>query len=523
MYIIWRRGTYVADQGRNLHADSLAISDNHTAGFLNPPLSLAHDILSAGILVVDPGPAGVLQRRKLVLAADLDASKLLQRRHGEDVEDKLLQLDAVRLLGLVELAALSQDAGDLLAGDVVRHLVGPGLDRLEELERVVVVDDVGRAELEQVRLLGVHGFGGRLVDLGVLDHVGLAVALQDKAHGLGGVALAHHLGRDVDLLGGREADEDRVGDLDEAVVDAVVVDVLDTSRTHVFPHARRHQRLVDAPVAVGSDRDLYTVRTQPGRGVLCVCFFFFFFSRDGGGSKWVWTVVIYLGFALQHDLALVGDARQDTLLKNRDIALIQTKVVVLLEELLCRLARRPTGHHVPGNHRRLAGDLLSQLLQLDDALGLDLEERLVTGETDVKAALGGGASETGTLAAGHQHHRNLVVRDQLQTLIVPSLEVFGIGVEDGGGGYFGEGFEGGGGFFLGLGGVEGLVGEFVDAGGVKVGQLVKEEGLLEGLQFIDERKHMALFGILILLSQLLELFGRRFTRGIFRMSVDLID
>lgn len=249
-------GTYVADQRGHLNAHRLVLGDNHPTGLLDPSLALLHDVPLAGVLVILPGTLGVLQRRELVLAAHFDGGKLLQRRQGEDVKDELLQLDAVGLLGLEGLAGFGQDARDLLAGNVVGQLVRPGLDRVEESEGVVVVDNVGGPELQHVGLLGVLGLGRLLVDLGVLDHVGLAVSLQDQAHRLGGVTLANNLGGDVDVLRGGKSNEHGVGNLDQAVVHTVVVDVLDAPLPHVLSHAGREEGLVDSTVSIGGNGNL---------------------------------------------------------------------------------------------------------------------------------------------------------------------------------------------------------------------------------------------------------------------------
>ena len=127
-------GAYVADQRGNLHAKGLAISDNGTTGLLNPSLALLHDVGPAGVRVILAGATGILQGRELILTAHLNAGKLVQRGQREHVKDELLQLDTVGLLGLHSLAVLRVDAGDLLASNVVRQLVSPVLDRVDEAE-----------------------------------------------------------------------------------------------------------------------------------------------------------------------------------------------------------------------------------------------------------------------------------------------------------------------------------------------------------------------------------------------------
>ncbi len=181
----------------------------------------------------------------------------------------------------------------------------------------------------------------------------------------------------------------------------------------------------------------------------------------------------YLALALHNNLAIIRDARQHTLLENENVLFLQTEVLVLGKELLGRLASRPAGHHIPGDGSGLnAVSLVSQLLQLGNTLRLQLEQRLLAQQADIETTLGSRAAEASTLATGHQHHRHIVLGNLLQAGIVPGLQVGGVGVDDGGGRGGRQGFEGGGGL-VGLGRVEGLVGELVDARDVKGRQLVE--------------------------------------------------
>lgn len=419
-----REVTYVADQGRNLNTNGLALSDNDTTGLLNPSLTLLHDVPLAGVRVVLTSALGVLQRRELVLTADLNGSELVKGGQGEDVKDELLQLDTVGLLRLEGLAILRLDARNLLAGNVVRQLVRPGLDRLQETEGVVVVDDVGSAELQHIRLLGVLGLSSLLVNLRVLNDIRLAVLLQNQTNRLSGIAFPHHLSGNVDVLRGSETNEDRVCNLDQAVVNTVCVDVLDATVTHVLPHSRGDEGLVDTAISIWCDGSLYTkvIRTE----VMVKL-------KESG---------TYLRLRLQQNLTLIGDTRQNTLLEDNHVVLGQSKVVVFLEEVFRRLASRSTGHHIPRNNRLLARDLLSQQLQFSNPLTLDLEKRLVARKTNVKATLGVRATQTSTLTTGHQNHRNFVLRNRLETCIVPLLDILGVRVEDRGQSHVGERLEG---------------------------------------------------------------------------------
>ena len=168
---------------------------------------------------------------------------------------------------------------------------------------------------------------------------------------------------------------------------------------------------------------------------------------------------------------------------------------MLLKELLGRLARRPTGHDIPrDDDLLLAIRLLRQHLKFSDPLRLDLEQRLVTRQSDIKASLGRGAPETSPLPTSHQDDSDLVLGDELQTLIVPFLDISRIRIEDGRESYVRQWLEGDLGL-LGLGRAEGGLGEVVDADGVEVGELVEETGLFDGFELIREGKDMALAGL----------------------------
>jgi hypothetical protein len=136
---------------------------------------------------------------------------------------------------------------------------------------------------------------------------------------------------------------------------------------------------------------------------------------------------------------------------------------VLLEEGLGGATSRSTGHDVPGNDNRVLSDLLGgELLDLDDTLGLKLEEGLVGGKSNVEASLGGGRSETGSLSTGHQDNGNLAGTNDVETNVIPELNVGLGGIEDGSGSGGGEGLDNGS-----LGGgrrVESLFGEFLFIG-----------------------------------------------------------
>ena len=341
-------------------------------------------------------------------------------------------------------------------------------DGLQEGEGVVVVDNVGGAELEDVGLAGVLGLGGLLVNLGVFNNVGLAVLGEDQTDGLGSIALADNLGGDVDLLVGGEADEGWVGDLDEAVVYAVGVDVLDTSLAHVINDTREDEGVVDTTVAVG-----------------------------GHGN---------LALGLEKDLSVVGDAREDTLLEEDDILLSKAKVLVLLKEALSRSASRTAGHDVPRNDgvgTSLLG-LRGEGLNLADALGLDLEKGLLGGQANVEAALGGRATETSALATSHQNDSDLALADEVEAGGIPAVEVLWCGVKDTGAGRVGERLEGIGGTVRLLGRAESALGDLVDVCGVEAGELVVQSGLVRVGEGVVEGQDVLLAGIGVLLPESVE-------------------
>jgi len=81
-----------------------------------------------------------------------------------------------------------------------------------------------------------------------------------------------------------------------------------------------------------------------------------------------------LGLALQKDLAVIGDARQYSLLKNDHVLLIQSKIMVLLKEIFRRPSCRSAGHDIPWNNDLVFTVLLHRkMLDLTDPLRLKLE------------------------------------------------------------------------------------------------------------------------------------------------------
>lgn len=231
----------------------------------------------------------------------------------------------------------------------------PLRDCLQKAGRIVMIYDIRCTELQNILVLAVKCLGGGGVDFRVLDDVGFAVLENYEANRLSCIAFADNLGSEVYVLGGREPDEDRVGNLDETVVDTVGVDVVDVAGFDIGKDGGGNEGLVDAAIAIGGNSD----------------------SR----------------FGLEDDLAFVGDAWEYTLLEKNDVLRLEAEVVVLLEEFLSGAAGRTRGHDVPGHHCFLLSDLFSsELLDSDDSLSLELEEGLFGGKANVEAALGSGGA-----------------------------------------------------------------------------------------------------------------------------------
>lgn len=121
-----------------------------------------------------------------------------------------------------------------------------------------------------------------------------------------------------------------------------------------------------------------------------------------------------------------------TLLEEDDVVLAQSKVVVFLKELDSGGAGGARGHDIPRNDNLLSDTLLlaSQSLELEDTLGLDLEERLCRGQLDVVATLRGGGSEAGALSSSEQDDTDLVLGNLLQADGLPLVDLIGRGLED---------------------------------------------------------------------------------------------
>jgi len=107
-------------------------------------------------------------------------------------------------------------------------------DILQEAEAVIVVDDICSSEFEYVRMTGIHLFRSCRIDFRVLNHIRLAIPLEDETNRLLSIALSDDLGGDVDIFARGKADEGWISHFYQAIVDAVGMDMLDSSLAHVL-------------------------------------------------------------------------------------------------------------------------------------------------------------------------------------------------------------------------------------------------------------------------------------------------
>jgi len=139
---------------------------------------------------------------------------------------------------------------------VERHLALHGLDAVEEVGRVEVVGNVGGPEGEAAGRVGHLSLLAR--KLRVLDDSVAVTALGKDTDRLGGDVLADDLGAARGVALNAAANEHGVGDADEAVVDAVAVDVLDAAGVEVREDGGRVAGLEGA--AEGSVETAVSVR-----------------------------------------------------------------------------------------------------------------------------------------------------------------------------------------------------------------------------------------------------------------------
>ena len=190
----------------------------------------------------------------------------------------------------------------------------------------------------------------------------------------------------------READVHRVEYLVEAIVDADDLQVLKVGDSSLYLLVRL-ERLKERPVAIGCQFELAVV--------------------------------------LEHDLSIRVKCGQHLLGEKDKVGLLPSEEGIVLEELHCLVMILLACHDKHGACEALWwdnrdggavfklcgvwGELVCIHLCLVEALGEDLEERLVAWKSDVEFALGTIESETATLTSGKNHYTNLTVLDQLLT------------------------------------------------------------------------------------------------------------
>src|SRR2546421_10014780 len=104
--------------------------------------------------------------------------------------------------------------------------------------------------------MNFFGFGHLLIHLRIFNHVWFAVFQYNQTYGFLCVSFADNFCCNVDILWSCEADENRVSDLDEAIVDAVSMDMLDATSAHIRPRSRHYERLIYAAICIRSNGDL---------------------------------------------------------------------------------------------------------------------------------------------------------------------------------------------------------------------------------------------------------------------------
>lgn len=134
------------------------------------------------------------------------------------------------------------------------------------------------------------------------------------------------------------------------------------------------------------------------------------------------------------------------MLEEDDVVRGKAKIVVLLEKGDGGGAGGARCHDVPGDGDigNSTGLLLGELLKLEDALSLDLEEGLVGGKVNVVATLRGRRAQTGALSTGEKDDSDLVLADLVQTKGPPLLGLVLGGLEDRVKALFGQGSQGSG-------------------------------------------------------------------------------
>src|SRR6266516_1138187 len=104
--------------------------------------------------------------------------------------------------------------------------------------------------------MNFFGFGHLLIHLRIFNHVWFAVFQYDQTYGFLRVSFADNFCCNVDILCSCAADENRVSNLDEAIVDAVGMDMLDATLEYIRPRYGHYECLIYATISIGSNGDL---------------------------------------------------------------------------------------------------------------------------------------------------------------------------------------------------------------------------------------------------------------------------
>lgn len=214
--------TRIANLGANL--DLHALLDCRTSLLEEPPL-LRQQVRAARLGVVAPGSRRVLQRAELFLPIDLQDRHVM--RKGEHVEHEQLEFHPIGLGRLDSLSSSNIDVRDLFPRNVEGHLLLELGDAVEELDSVKVVCDVPGAERQLTTLVLPMRLFVR--DLRILDDAEASSLACDDTDGFGRCGLWDDFGCAVGVFVDCGTEEDGVCDADEAVVNAISVDVGDIS------------------------------------------------------------------------------------------------------------------------------------------------------------------------------------------------------------------------------------------------------------------------------------------------------
>mmetsp|Transcript_1359 Transcript_1359/g.5845 ORF Transcript_1359/g.5845 Transcript_1359/m.5845 type:complete len:264 (+) Transcript_1359:1402-2193(+) len=224
-----------------------------------------------------------------------------------------------------------------------------------------------------------------VADLAVLDDAGLPATRCHHSHLLIRIALPHHLVSTVCIPRNAEADELGVRRLHKRIVDTEDMKVFDAPRVQLHDETRVLQGRIEAPVAIRC-------------------------RRDGC-------------FGFQDDLAIICETRQRPLGEESHVFLREAKELVLLEELLRRAVIQRAGHDEERKARQvfILESLFAKVLEAENPLSHELEERLARRHSDVVHPLWAREPQPCTLSSTENHRGDLSRPDRLETRAFPHL------------------------------------------------------------------------------------------------------